>query len=304
MSGAKTTEAELDPFEFRLNAYYKEECAASADGVIRKGTRAIAETCHMSAAKVVAARRNLVEMGLIEVTAGDGGDQPFAVKCSCGEHPVHVVNDTVHVVNSPDIPAPSVHVVNTNDARAPLPAFQEHQAPVQELKKQELKDKDQERDAPAHESTPLTFAHANGLGRTSNGHNPTVLAVKAHSVFQAYVRGRGGIEPEVPPSNAPGMLETLKSIQADIDAGRYGVQDVEDLTRFKVGIPHSKAFLLSYIKTDIADFVGARNSTNGNGHHASARASPATPTKPAAPSTSVGAPSLLPVRPKPAATGS
>jgi hypothetical protein len=159
--------------------------------------------------------------------------------------------------------------------------------------KQEIKQT--ERDAPARESTPLTFAHANGLGQSqtslrSNGQNPAVLAVKAHPVFQAYVRGRGNIEPEVPPPNAPGMLETLKAIQADIDAKRYGLQDVEDLTRFKVGIPHSKAFLLSYIKTDIADFVGARNA---NGSHAPARASPPPPT---VPSTSAGAPTLRPVR--------
>lgn len=155
---------------------------------------------------------------------------------------------------NPEKPEPA----KSSASRAPLPAFQEHSGQEQELKEQKLRDKDQERDAPARESTPLTFAHANGFGRTSNGHNPAVLAVKAHPVFQAYVRGRGNIEPDVPPPNAPGMLETLKAIQADIDAGRYGVQDVEELTRFKVGIPHSKAFLLSYIKTDIADFVGGR----------------------------------------------
>lgn len=107
-------------------------------------------------------------------------------------------------------------------------------------------------------STHVPFHMAQGLGSRSPKFNALVLAVKAHPVFQAYVRGRDGIEPEVHAPTAETMLDGCNAIQADIDAGRYTLQDVEDLTRSKVN--DGREFLFGYIKSDIVKFLKSKPS--------------------------------------------
>jgi hypothetical protein len=96
----------------------------------------------------------------------------------------------------------------------------------------------------------------NGLGQPRKN-QALVLAVKAHAVYKAYVRGRGGIEPSVPGSMAETLLDACRAVQEDIDGGLYSLEDVEGLTRAKT--LGGKPFLLIYIKTDVVAYLANKN---------------------------------------------
>lgn len=102
---------DLDPYQYRLFGHYKRVCGESLDGACWESTRTTAEKCRMSVGKVASTRRELVELGYIEITAGTA-DQTLAITLkdlmhqnvqrfaerSPHEQPVHEVNATVHEV--------------------------------------------------------------------------------------------------------------------------------------------------------------------------------------------------------------
>lgn len=110
---------DLDPYQYRLYGHYKRVCGESRDGACWESTRTTATKCRMSVGKVTSTRRELVEMGFIQITAG-AKDQTLAVtlkdmmganikryqKSTNAEIGVHEVNTSVQDMNS------SVHEVN------------------------------------------------------------------------------------------------------------------------------------------------------------------------------------------------
>lgn len=109
--------------------------------------------------------------------------------------------------------------------------------------------------ARARDQDPTPHHFEKGFGQPRNN-QVLVAAIRRSGVYQAYVRGRGGIEPELPVTTADIAWAGCNAVQSDIDRGLYTLQDVEDLTRTKTR--EGKSFLLGYIRTDIAPFLERR----------------------------------------------
>lgn len=163
---------DLNPYQYRLYGHYKRVCGESRDGACWESTRTTAEKCRMSAGKVTSTRRELVEMGYIQITAG-AKDQTLAVtlkdmmgvnirryqKSESSEFGVHEVNTSVQDMNT------TVHEVNQTV----------HEVKQRRYREEEDKTQDRARgsndyvDVPKDDRLQIIRAWTDALGATPIG---------------------------------------------------------------------------------------------------------------------------------------
>lgn len=101
----------LDPYAFRLYVHLRR--VAGEQGACWQSTRTLASACRMSTGKVSAAKKALLDEGLIilEKRAGDTGNYDHITIVDIWEENIQAyeATESVHVVNAS---ASSVHVVN------------------------------------------------------------------------------------------------------------------------------------------------------------------------------------------------
>lgn len=155
--------------------------------------------------------------------------------------------------------------IKMNDGKTYEPDPQELDADVQKLHsdgaevaqrtEKETIERNKER-VNARDSTPVPFHFANGLGLvTKTKKEVDVRTAKAHPVWQAYVRGWDGVEPDLPASTIDTTLDALNELQKGIAAGQYTLADIEALTRKKLSEPRAKTYLLIYLKSDLPPYI-------------------------------------------------
>lgn len=119
---------------------------------------------------------------------------------------------------------------------------------------------DQQRESTGgRESTPTPFHIANGLGRAKpEQSNALVLAIEAHSVYKAFVRGWDGIVPAIERAYADMTWSAVGILQTDLDAKRMTLQDIENVTRWKLSNPKTQGYRIGFVKGDFAGYLAQK----------------------------------------------
>lgn len=115
------------------------------------------------------------------------------------------------------------------------------------------------------ESTPLPYHIANGLGMTATQkQNVDLQAVKGSPIWQAFKSGWDGLEPEIPLTMAGTARAAIDVLREDIEKGKYTLADIEGLTRQKLKNPKTAGYRITFIKTDIAEYLAAKRAAQSS----------------------------------------
>lgn len=117
--------------------------------------------------------------------------------------------------------------------------------------KDEPKEKDKGRNAPAREVTPAQVGF-----------------IQEHPVWQAFVRGWDGITPALEEKAVDTTLTAIQVLYADITGGETSLEEIETVTRWKIQQPRSHGYRLEYVKADTPAYRASKRAQSGNGKHA------------------------------------